>query len=789
VTKNKDFWPIPSFRLNQPFIASTYPQSEEELAGTPMLTDQEALKKIGHHTSKTGRIVSISVVVGVIALTFMYFKSSDAYEHRMDGFESAKKFEAGSPPMLTALRATLESSNYDDVKVRAIRNLGYFKDPESVPVLIKALDIGGIVRRAAALAIAEIGSPTADAAKPKLLEVLPKCDAKDRPQVVWALAVLKERAATDAILTEFVNGLLQGQPGFDTKVIADAVGVQKLSSPNLVGHENKGVRTLVATALSETATADVVAPLIEMIGRKDEDSVVVRAAVGGLGRVGDPRGARALVSLMQARPDMRQNVIEALRRSTAAPQLCVLVKEAKDVAIERDLVRLLRKTRDSRAADTLASLIAAPDQDTRIEAIHGLAELGDGRAVEPLLTLARSEDDEVGTDAIDELRALQHPSAGPGLLSLLKDFPYRKAAILRALGASHDQSAGPAIEKELAGDDLGAATKALGELPYLPAYQKLAKMIVRPPNIDFSSPTVENETAYRNRYEAMQGLRYFGKTDPGVARELIKIVEDDKDDFRLVDAAGEVLGQIADEKLLSTLLEKIKNKALPERVRIAYVQGLWLSPNREFAKQLFPLFGTDTPTEIERAAALALGYAADPANDARLLEMLDPPGTRRSAAVAIVLGGGEEAARKLLTVLNEDRDLRDWLRENIMNNTNDNFNLIIESNFTSGEIYRRLRVAEILKESGSDAASYTYIWGHLIARLQSGWVGAGGLSSRAILVHLYKALTGSDAKMRRLSAAALASMSEYGLLLAARDIGIQEAREALKKLDKPTSSS
>jgi len=769
-------------------IASTYPQTEEEISGAPVLSDQEALKKIGRHTSTMGKVLTISLVLGAIVLTWMYLKSSDSYDHRMDALNDAGKFEAGSPAMLAALRTTLQQSRYDDVKVRAIKNLGHFRDAESVPFLIKELEIGGIVRRAAALSLAEIGSPTADAAKPQLLKVLPKTDAKDRPQVVWALAVLKESGATEAILEQFVAGLLQGQPGFDPKVIADAVGTQRLSSPALVGHDNKGVRVLVASALSETATPAVVEPLITMISRKDEDAVVVRAAVGGLGRVGDPRGAQALVQLMQSRSDMRQNVIEALRRSTAAPQLAVLVREAKDPVIQRDLVRLLRKTRDPRGADTLALLVNAPDQDTKIEAIHGLAEVGDARAVAPLLALARSDDDEVGTDAIDQLHALQNPAAGPGLLGLLKDFPYRKAAILRALGASHDQGAGPAIEKELAGDDMGAATKALGELPYWPAYQKLAKMIVKPPNIDFSTPTVANETAYRNRYEAMQGLRYYGKSDPGVIRELMKIVEDDKDDFRLVDASGEVLGQIADEKLLNTLLEKIKNKSLPDRVRIAYVQGLWLSPNREFSKNLLPIFGTETTvTEIERAAALAVGYAANPANDAKLIEMLDVPATRRSAAVAIVLGGGEEAARKLLKTLIEDRDLRDWMRESIMNNTNDNFNLVIESMFASGGIYRRLRVAEILKESSGEAASFTYVWGHLIGRLTSGWVGAGGLSPRVILEHLYKDLNGQDAEMRRLSAAVLASMSEYGLLLAARDAGVKEAREALKTLDKPAT--
>ncbi len=783
---NKDNFPLPSADVSPPLRASIYPESGD---GAAALSDDDALRKIGKRTSTTGKVVALLLVVGAAVLVWTYVERSTAYEQRMNTLNAAGGFEAGSPQMLSGLRAELASTTYDDVKVRAIRNLAHFKDKQAVPLLIKELDTAGIVRRAAALALARIGSPDADTAKPKLLQVLPDTDARDRPQVVWALAVLAEAAAADAILDEFVKGLLQGQPGFDPAIITRALGIKRLSSPKLTGHEKMPVRVLVATSLSEAATPDVVDPLVRMINNPKEDPGVIRAAIAGLGRTGDPRAAQPMFELMLKRADMRPTVLEALRKSTAAPGLVVLVQQAKDAGIKRDLVRLLANTHDPRAADALAQLATSEDLDTKVEAAHGLAELGDARAVQPLLELARNEDETIGDDALVALRDLGDPAAGPAIMALYDEFPYRKADILRALGASHYEPAGPILERELEGDDIAAAIKALGELPYPKVYSRFVGMLKRDPNLDFTVPSLATEEAYRNRYEVMRGLRLFGIADPKAVKALMTIVEDPEDDFRLVNAAGECLGQIADKEVLATILQKIQDPSLEERVRVAYVQGLWLTPDREFARQLFPLFQADAPSPIRRAAALAIGYAGDPSNDAQLIQMLGPEQTRRDAAVAIVLSGGEEAPPKLLEVLDQDRDLREVLRMAVTSNVDDNFNLLNEEMFTSGQVYRRLRGAEILKEGTSETASYSYIWTHLTTRLTQGWQGPGGASRRYIRGHLYKSLISEDPALRRLVAETFVSMNERGLLLAARDAGVKEARTVLMQLDRPAAQT
>jgi HEAT repeat protein len=780
--KNSPFHP----QYESSLKASAYPEDLNTLAAG--MSDDEALRKIGSRTTVFGRVVGLAMVIGAVVLGYVYFESNKKFEARMDGLKEAGTLEGEA--MNAKLREVLASTSYDDVKVRAIRNIGHFKDKQAVPLLINELGEPGVVRAQAASALAAIGSPDADAAKPALLAALPSCDQTDRSQVVWALAVLKEQGAADAILQEFVKGIWQKRDDFDPKIITDALGVQRLSSPELTGHAEKPVRALVAMALSEAASPAVVPALVRMIKRPNEDPEVIRAAVAGLGRAGDPSAAPELFALMTSRADMRQNVLDALQRSTAAPQLATLLKQAKDATTKRDLVRLLRKTYDPRAADAFAMLVDDPDEDVREESAQGLAELGDPRAVPPLIAAAKGENDDAANDALDALRQLGNPAAADGLLPLLKEFPARKASIMRALGTSHAVAAGPAIEKELKGDDVGAAAKALAQIPYDKAYNTLVGMVKRDKKIDFSRPSVVSEMAYRNRFEAIQALGFYGKPDPKAIKELVTIVEDPVDDPRLAMAAGATLGQIADPALQEQMLAKISDPKAEERVRTAYVNGLWRKPNPTLAPKLLTLLTGPTPGGVKLAAALAIGYSGSPASDDGIIKLLDDPNARRYAAIAAVLGGNDAAAKKLLDVLPNDRDAEEILRNAVNSNEDDNFNLLLEPMFTSGQAYRRMRVAQIMKEGNPlTNVSYSYPFTQFSTRLVSGWDGPAGVSPRWIRAELYKQVTGPDAEKRKLVAAQLVGMNMRGLLLAARDAGVKEAREALLNMDRPKQSS
>ncbi len=745
--------------------------------------DDEIMRKMNRKTSPIGRVVGIAIVGGALGLGYWAYQQNAAYETRNQALEAAGALQGEA--MLDALRTAYANAQHDDVKERILLNLGAFKDAKSVPLMIQALDEPGIVRRAGARALAHIGTPLADQAKPKLLEVLPSTTAVDKAQVVWTLAVLKEQAAVPEILTEFTSGHLQnledldGKPTFDPKVIVDVVGKQKLASDELLKSPNKSIRALVAQALAEAADASTVDPLIKLLN--DSDVEVVREAAAGLGRTGDPRAAEPLFAMLQKNPSMRQSVLDSISRSTGAPDIAKLMTGSISVDLKRSLVSLLKDSHDPRVADVFAGLLQDQDEDIRNTSALALADLGDARAVPALLPLVKNEDRTTALDALDALALIAKPPVGEALVPLLKDSAVasRKAGLLKAIGKSGATSAGPAVAKELSTDDKEAAAFALGELKYMAPYKAFLADLKRPKDVDFSKPSIPTEEIVRNREIAIRALGRYGKLDavPG----LMTLIEDGTDSAKLRQIAGTVLGQIADEKTLITIVGKAKNSALDEATRAYYVQGLWQADAQALSGQLAELLQPSQPADVRRSAALAMGYAADPANDALLLDMVKKPDLKREAAFAIILGGNEAAATELYHQIETDRELREVLQEFLMADDSDFFNLITAQNFASGEVFRRLQVATILRTAKGEL-TFSVPWSQVIQRLKAGWSGPGGLAPRDIRLKLYEALRGQEPGKRKLAAEAFAAMKERGLLIRSRDeggSGSQEAREVL----------
>ncbi|MDQ3030937.1 MAG: HEAT repeat domain-containing protein [Myxococcota bacterium] len=765
-------------------------RANEQVSG---LDDDQMVRKIGRRTTMFGRVVGILMVVGIVGLGAAWYVRDQAFQHRWEAYEAAQ--ELGSrDQFLAAIREELPRSQFDDVRMRIMQKMGQYRDAESVSVLMPYLDQPGRMRAHAARALAEIGSPAADNARPALMRVLPTTDDRDRAPVVWALAVLGEEGAADAIIEEFEDGRLQHQrhPPFDPRIIVSVVGVQRLAAPELTGHESGAVRTLVAQALAEAGTPDVIEPLSRMLADSrntgEEGQNVLRIAASGLGRIGDPRAATPLFELMQRDPAMRVSVLEALRRSTGAQGLTVLLASAGDAATKRDLVIMLRATHDPAAADALAGLLSSEDEMTRIEAAHGLAELGDARAVPALVALAQNESTEVGRNALDALLLVESPDMVEPLLPMLSDdrFLGRRASVMRVLGRSGAQEAGPILVRNLETDDVATAAMSLAELNYEPAYDQLLRMIPRPRDIDFAQyggmAGVPHQREYDNRTAAVKAIGRYGRVE--AAPILMTIIEDPQDDVRLRNDAGLALGAIADDAVLQQVLAKIQQTDLDEVARRFYLGALWQRPSQAMSGALLALINDPaTPPDVRRPAAVAVGYAAAPANDAQLITMLENDATRNAAAIAIALGGSQAAANALLTRLGTDVDLRQALQDDLMNTTNDWFNLVTTDLWDSGQVLRRIQVARTLDQGGQ-----SFAWLPLIARLRAGWAGVHGMSARDIRGRFYEMLRGEDAAQRRLAASLLGSMSESGLLMAARDAGgngSEEARDVLMAMNRP----
>jgi hypothetical protein len=128
------------------------------------------------------------------------------------------------------------------------------------------------------------------------------------------------------------------------------------------------------------------------------------------------------------------------------------------------------------------------------------------------------------------------------------------------------------------------------------------------------------------------------------------------------------------------------------------------------------------------------------------------------------------------------------VQDGLMNAENDFFNLVTTDLWESGEVFRRLRVAQILNNGDGDNRQ-GYAWQTYTARLESGWSGVHGLTTTEIRARLLRELEGPDADRRVLVAHVLGQMHELGLLMAARDsggVGAEEARAMLAEITRPS---
>lgn len=757
---------------------------------SPLPADDASVSMIRGRGTARGKIAAAVVVLLAVGL------GVGGYFMRQDTVAEAARIEAigqikDRGEMLGALREELQRVDSREVRRRIIMNLGHFRDEQAVPLLIPQLDEAGLIRRSAAWALARIGLPAAAPAKAKLMEVLPKTDARDHAQVVWTLAVLREEKAADAIVEAFSQGQLQHLDGFSAQVITDVLGPQRLSSDALIKHEQAAVRVLTAHALAELSSAEAIEPLTAMITAElerpegDRSEEVIRSASAGLGRSGDPRAGAPLFSVLQSRAIPRRMVLESLAASTAAPDLVVLLGAAEEPEIRRDLVQLIANSHDPRIADTMAGLLGDADADVKRLAAFALADLGDARAQDALLELARSDDQATARRAIAGLRAVATAELAPGLLALGGERPDMKADIMRAMGATRNPAVAAFLTSELEGQDKRAAALAIADLNHDPLYRRLLALVQRPGHVDMgatsaSERSLRNEDLLNERRAAILAMGRFGRPDAIPA--LMAVVEDGADDYELRGLAAAAVGQIGDAAVMGDVLTKIRGTSVTSAAKRYYVQALWQRPHPELNGQLLDLIQSDEPADLRRSAALAVGYSADPANDERLTQMLESDATRRPAAFAIALGGGEEAVKALLGVLRRDADLREVLRTSVTGDDRMWFELLTEDMFRTGAVWRRLRAAAQLQKGEGDT-TYSYFWQHLIELLKNGSDTNGGATPRFVREQLWNALAGTEREqlwsasnggpdvLRVLAAEALFDLEERGLLLHARDEG------------------
>lgn len=134
--------------------------------------------------------------------------------------------------------------------------------------------------------------------------------------------------------------------------------------------DDPAVRTAAAYALGNIGDPKAVQELVKLIDR-EEDTEVQRTAVRSLGLIGDPPSAEALGRIMKAQPHLRDDVIQSLIRIGGKPASDALVVALDDSRTRRAAIQGLGEVGDRSAREPLLSLYRKTDD----ERVRGMASI------------------------------------------------------------------------------------------------------------------------------------------------------------------------------------------------------------------------------------------------------------------------------------------------------------------------------------------------------------------------------------------------------------------------------
>jgi HEAT repeat protein len=294
-------------------------------------------------------------------------------------------------------RKWADAENEPRLRQEAFIHLAWAKDTESLPSIAKGLAaVDHTVRGVAAMALVDFGSPAADPAKPLLVKALGESNSTDKPQIAWALVVLKEPTVFDAVMSEYRFGhlaaieKLDGYPAFDADLLAGLVPIERLAS--LASDESDSVRQLVATTLSRNADPKWTDTLIKLVN--DRVVEVAREAAVGLGKIGNEKATQPLVdALSKADKPSREKFLQALRDGMGANGLVLALRTINHDRAEtekfqtKQIFDMLKELEDPRGGDALYQYIQTSSRGAahwKLEAAMRMAEIGDVRAAEVL---------------------------------------------------------------------------------------------------------------------------------------------------------------------------------------------------------------------------------------------------------------------------------------------------------------------------------------------------------------------------------------------------------------------
>ncbi len=549
--------------------------------------------------------------------------------------------EADEEGQTATLRGLLTEGHLDDDgRIQAYRRLADLRDTEAVPFLIEGLTGSDEEPRVAALALARIGSPGADAARSALTTKLAEsADEQERLAIAWALVRLHDGTATDAVLAGLESGRLQELEGYDAGALADLLGRAGLLEA--LSDERSVVRHFGAEHLGPLCDPSIEPSLTAAI--QDADSGVRLAATVSLAQCGTPSALQTAAGVLARESQLRTPARVALEYAVGAPGLGLLMPLAENNAAKLELLTLMRDSADPRVAEVIAAELARtpePDAQLRLGLLEALTNVSSNEAV-PLAMPLLDMDDDWSASAVRTL----------GQSDLLQDVELTLATLLR-----RSSLRGPALLALTTMGGCGEETQAIarrsGETPERLRYQarctgdtERAFAIVR-------RGGEQGRVNTRDGALRLAGYHALANGAPeGASEAIYEMVIDATYDQRLRTAAAHTLGAIADDVTRTRLLDKALDPGIDQTIRNAAWETLRHQLPRSGADRLMGYLrtGADDARTLTSVELLTVGGPA--LLEEELRDLLEDERARTHAAVVLSFNGSDEDTITAITRL------------------------------------------------------------------------------------------------------------------------------------------
>lgn len=275
-------------------------------------------------------------------------------------------------------------------------------------------------------------------------------------------------------------------------------------------------------------------------------------------------------------------------------------------------------------------------------------------------------------------------------------------------------------------------------------------------------------------YGAAQGLAHFG--DSRAVDPLMKFIEDETWNEEARQAACEALAWCADSKAMTDVALKVQRYGQAKEsaklmIATCYAQTLTQRPVPEIVPLMVAGLGPEASADLRLAYGLALGKVSfDKATEEKLVLKLEDPASRQAAALALVLGGTEDAVTRTIATLAERgapalEEFKDtYFRA---------FGYWSDHDFAQGNVYRWVAGAEAIRRVEVASKSQKWAFQSLEGQFENLRFDNGPHSlTRAVMRYRLWQDAKKGTPERRIGAMkTLELMREQGVLLALRDEG------------------